>query len=384
MFTTFDTIIDAIRAHCAKPEGFISLHEPFFAGNEKKYVLDAIDSTYVSSVGKYVNQFESMICDFTGAQYAVATVNGTAALHMSLLLAGVKRNDLVITQPLSFVATCNAISYIGAEPLFIDIDLDTLGLSPTKLNLFLEHNCRVENGECIHIPSGRQIAACVPMHTFGHPVHMDELVNTCNKFGIPIIEDAAESIGTLYKGKHTGTFGQLGVFSFNGNKTITCGGGGMIVTHDENIAKRAKHLTTQAKIAHAWEFAHDEIGYNYRLPNLNAAMACAQMEMLDKFIEVKREFAQMYSNLFHGLNLTFVHEPVGARSNYWLNGVLFENKVQRDEFLKYSNDNDVMTRPAWNLMTDLEMFRRCFHDDISNSHRIANCLVNLPSSPILT
>lgn len=383
MSTTFDRIINAIRDHYNDPNGFIPLHAPLFEGNERKYVLEAIDSTFVSSVGKFVNQFESMICSYTGAKFAIATVNGTAALHMALLIAGVKRDELVITQPLSFIATCNAISYLGAEPVFVDIDKDTLGLSSSKLKVFLEKYCKVDNNGCYHMQSGKRIAACVPMHTFGHPVHLNELLTICNEFRIPIIEDAAESIGSLYKGKHTGTIGLLGAFSFNGNKTITCGGGGVIVTNDEGLAKNAKHLTTQAKIPHAWEFSHDHIGYNYRLPNLNAALACAQMEMLDTFIKSKRELALKYKALFMELDLESVQETQGSFSNYWLNAVLFSDRKERDAFLNYSNDKKVMTRPVWNLMVDLDMFKNCIYTDISNARTIADRLVNLPSSPMV-
>jgi perosamine synthetase len=383
MSITFDRIINAIRVHYNEPEEFIPLHAPIFEGNERKYVLEAIDSTFVSSVGKFVNQFEASICSYTGAKFAVATVNGTAGLHMALIVAGVERDDFVITQPLSFIATCNAISYIGAEPIFVDVDNDTLGLSPSKLRKFLELNCKVDNDNCIHVATGKRIAACVPMHTFGHPVHLNELVDVCKEFCIPLVEDAAESIGSRYHGKHTGTFGLFGVFSFNGNKTITSGGGGVIITNDEKLAKLAKHLTTQAKIPHAWEFAHDHIGYNYRLPNLNAAIACAQMEMLDKFISTKRELAIKYEALCHELGLHFVHEPEDAQSNYWLNAVLFKSREERDSFLEYSNSRNIMTRPLWNLMTDLEMFKSCIQADISNSRSIADRLVNLPSSPVI-
>lgn len=381
MLTIFDRIIEFIRSYYQKPEGFIPLHEPSFTGNEKKYVLDAIDSTYVSSVGKYVNDFEAAICQYTGSSYAVAAVNGTAALHMSLIVAGVKSGDLVITQPLSFIATCNAITYIGASPLFVDVDRDTLGLSGVKLRSFLSRHCKVKNGQCIHIASGKRIAACVPMHTFGHPAHLNELMQACDEFKIPLVEDAAESIGSKYNGRHTGTFGLVGAFSFNGNKTITCGGGGVIVTNNEALAKLAKHLTTQAKVPHAWEFVHDQIGYNYRLPNLNAAMACAQMEVLDKFVQSKRALAGQYKELFNTLGFEFIQEPNNTYSNYWLNSILFRTSEERNEFLQYSNERQIMTRPVWNLMVDLKMFRHCIQEDLSNAREIAERLVNLPSSP---
>lgn len=381
MLTIFDRIIEFIRSYYQKPEGFIPLHEPSFSGNEKKYVLDAIDSTYVSSVGKYVNDFEAAICKYTGSSYAVAAVNGTAALHMSLIVAGVKSGDLVITQPLSFIATCNAITYIGASPLFVDVDRDTLGLSGVKVRSFLSLHCKVKNGQCIHIASGKRIAACVPMHTFGHPAHLNELMQACDEFKIPLVEDAAESIGSKYHGRHTGTFGLVGAFSFNGNKTITCGGGGVIVTNNESLANLAKHLTTQAKVPHAWEFVHDQIGYNYRLPNLNAAMACAQMEVLDKFVQSKRVLARQYKDLFNTLGFEFIQEPNNTYSNYWLNSILFRTREERNEFLHYSNERQIMTRPVWNLMVDLKMFRDCIQEDISNAREIADRLVNLPSSP---
>lgn len=380
MFDQFETIIRFIRDYYEIPEGRIALHEPRFSGNERKYVLDAIDSTFVSSVGQYVDRFESMMKDYTGAAFAIATVNGTAALHISLLLAGVKRDDLVLTQPLTFIATCNAINYTGASPLFIDNDRRTLGLCADKLNKFLQHEAVIKNGESFHRKSGKRIAACVPVHTYGHPVELDLLVETCHKFFIPLVEDAAESIGSKYKGKHTGTFGLLGAFSFNGNKTITCGGGGIVVTHNEKLGKLAKHLTTQAKLPHPWDFVHDHIGYNYRLPNLNAAMACAQMEMLDGFIACKRDLAKQYKAFFDSLGLEFIDEPANTCSNFWLNAVLFNDRKERDAFLQYSNDRLVNTRPAWTLMNKLEMFRDCVAGDLSNAYELEDRLVNLPSS----
>lgn len=380
MSTTFDKIISLIRSHFERPEEFVPLHEPCFVGNERKYVIDAIDSTFVSSVGRYVNEFERMMVDYTGASYAIATANGTLALHMAMLVAGVKQNDLVITQPLSFIATCNAISYLGASPLFIDVDRSTLGLSPAVLKDFLNSQCLVKGGDCFHKRSGRRIAACVPMHTFGHPVKLAELVEVCDEFKIPLVEDAAESIGSKYQGKHTGTFGLLGTFSLNGNKTITSGGGGVIVTSDEKLGKLAKHLTTQAKIPHTWNFEHDAIGYNYRLPNLNAAMACAQMEMLDEFIVSKRKLAAKYKALFDDLGIEFVEEPVDTFSNYWLSAILLRDQAERDSFLEYTNSRKVMTRPAWFLMTDLKMFADCFRSEIGVAQNIFKRLVNIPSS----
>jgi len=383
MSITFDQILEFIRRYYNNPDGFISLHEPRFVGNEKTYVLDAIDSTFVSSVGKYVDRFEQMMCDYTGASYAIATVNGTAALHMSLILAGVRENDIVITQPLTFIATCNALTYLNAEPLFIDIDKDTLGLSPSKLSEFLEEATIIRNGECFHKDSGRRISACVPMHTFGHPANLDELLMVCQRHHIPLVEDAAESIGSTYKGKHTGTYGLVGAFSFNGNKTITSGGGGMIIVNDQKLAKLAKHLTTQAKVPHAWNFVHDQIGYNYRLPNLNAALACAQMELLDKFIHSKRHLAKSYRDFFLDSEIKYMDEPQDSYSNFWLNAVLFRDSFERDEFLKFSNERKIMTRPAWTLMNKLAMFRHCITGNLDNAIDIESRLVNLPSSALL-
>lgn len=362
-------------------QDFIPLHEPRFLGNEKKYVLDCIDSTFVSSVGKYVDDFEKQIATYTGAKYAVACVNGTAALHMAMLVAGVKQNDIVITQPLSFIATCNAIAYIGASHLFVDVDIDTMGLSPEKLKDYLnEFAIKKSDGFTYHKITNQKIAACVPMHTFGHPCRIDEIASICEHYNIALIEDAAESIGSFYKNKHTGTFGLLGTFSFNGNKTITAGGGGAIVTNNEALAKRAKYLTTQAKVPHRWNFVHDEIGYNYRMPNINAALMCAQLEQLDAFIKNKRELAMLYSEFFKNSDIQFIAEPSNSKSNYWLCALLMRNKETRDEFLQYTNDNGVMTRPVWELMNKLPMFKNALCGDLSNSEKIQERLVNIPSS----
>ncbi|MNS67824.1 putative pyridoxal phosphate-dependent aminotransferase EpsN [compost metagenome] len=361
-------------------EEFIPLHVPVFRGNEKEYVLSTIDSTFVSSVGKFVDKFEELIREYTGAKYAIATTNGTSALHMALMLAGVKQGDLVLTQPLSFIATCNAISYIGAEPLFVDVDKETLGLSPEALREFLKESVEIKAGQAIHKNTGKRIAACVPMHTFGHPSKIDVLIDICQQYNINLVEDAAESLGSTYKNQQTGTFGLLGTYSFNGNKTITCGGGGMIVTNDEHLGKLAKHLTTQAKVAHRWDFVHDHIGFNYRLPNLNAALACAQMEQLDTFIANKRELAESYGNFFANHDIQFVSEPRDSKSNYWLNAVLLKDRQERDLFLNYSNDHGVMTRPVWELMNRLPMFANAITTDISNAEWIADRLVNIPSS----
>ena len=376
----FESIVSFIKQQFNTDE-FIPLHAPVFNGNEKKYLADTIDSTFVSSVGQYVNKFEEMMCELTGAKYSIAIVNGTNALHMALLLADVQENDEVLSQSLTFVATCNAISYIKAKPVFIDVDKDTLGLSPQSLSSFLEDNAELRNdGFAYNKNTNRRIKACVPMHTFGFPCRIDEIAAICDKFNIVLVEDAAESIGSYYKSKHTGIYGKVGTFSFNGNKTITCGGGGALVTNDENLARRAKHLTTQAKVPHAWEFVHDEIGYNYRMPNLNAALACAQLEQLAGFVKNKRELALAYSGFFKETTCTFVNEINDALANYWLNAIILDDKSERDSFLEYTNKNQVMTRPAWELMHRLPMFKDAERVDLSNSEWIADRLVNIPSS----
>ena len=361
----------------------IFLHEPLFIGNEKKYVNDCIDSTFVSSVGEYVNRFEKEFAKKVGSRYAIATVNGTAALHIALILANVKRDDEVITQPLTFVATCNAISYIGAKPIFIDVDLDTLGMSPKSLKNFLETNCEIQNNRCINKTTGKTIKACVPMHTFGHPCRIDEIKEICDNWQITLVEDAAESLGSYYKNRHTGTFGKLGVFSFNGNKIITSGGGGAIVTDDENLAKRAKHLTTTAKVPHPYEYVHDEIGYNYRMPNLNAALLVAQLENLEFFLKKKRELASEYKNFFDKMDIKFIEEPLNTKSNFWLNAILLDDLNQRNEFLKFTNSNGVMTRAIWRLMNELEMFKESQCTDLKNAKYLEQRVVNIPSGVVL-
>ncbi|MDD5156449.1 LegC family aminotransferase [Sulfurimonas sp.] len=362
-------------------EAFIPLHEPRFTGNEKKYLNDCIDSTFVSSVGKYVDIFEKEFARTVGSKYAIATVNGTAALHISLLLADVKKEDEVITQPLTFIATCNAISYIGAKQIFVDVDLDTMGLSPDSLKSFLETNCELKGNACINKTTGKIIKACVPMHTFGHPCRIEEIKNICDIWNIALVEDAAESLGSYYKEKHTGTFGKVGAFSFNGNKIITSGGGGAIVTDDENLAKRAKHITTTAKIPHSYEYVHDEIGYNYRLPNINASLLVAQLEQLDNFLKSKRELTLKYKKFFSTNNeIKFIEEPKDSKSNYWLQTVLLNDKIKRDEFLDFTNKNGVMTRPIWRLMNELEMFKDCQCTDLKNAKYLEERVVNIPSS----
>jgi perosamine synthetase len=361
-------------------EDFIPLHAPVFAGNEHKYVAEAIESTFVSSVGKFVDSFEEGIRKYTGAKYAVACVNGTAALHMALILAGVKKDDLVITQSLSFIATCNAISYLYAKPLFIDVDKKTLGLSGSALEDFLKNHTVQKKAECFHKLTGQRIKACVPMHTFGHPVEIDTIAEICYKYNVVLVEDAAESIGSTYKGVHTGNYGSLGAFSFNGNKTITCGGGGVIITNDEKLGKLGKHLTTQAKVPHRWEFVHDHIGYNYRMPNINAALACAQLEQIEKFIENKRKLAKSYEEYFVDKNIQFVKEPSQSRSNYWLNAILLNSLEERNEALTLLNDAGIMSRPCWQLMHRLYMFHDCIKDEQSNAEWIYDRLLNIPSS----
>lgn len=379
MNNSYQEVIHFIRELYHTTE-FIPLHEPNFSGNEKAYLIDCIDSTFVSSVGKYVDQFERMVADFTGARFAIATMNGTAALHIALKLAGVKHGDEVITQSLSFVATCNAIDYCGAKPVFVDVDRDTLGLSPQSLSDFLRTNATNTSAGCINKKTGRKISAVVPMHTFGHSCHIQEIANLCEEFGVSLVEDAAESLGSYYHGKHTGTFGKLAAFSFNGNKTITTGGGGMIITNDEMLAKRAKHITTTAKQPHAYEFVHDEVGYNYRLPNINAALGCAQMENLNLFLESKRDLASAYAKFFDALPLSFVKEPANARSNYWLNALVLDDLQAREKFLMELNKSGVMSRPIWRLMNELTMFKDCQATDLSNSKWLEERVVNIPSS----
>lgn len=375
----YNHIIDHIRELHNTPEDFLPLHEPRFLGNERKYVLDCIDSTFVSSVGQYVIDFEEKIKAYTGAKYAIAVVNGTAALHLSLVLAGVKSNDLVVTQALSFVATANAIRYTGATPYFVDVDRETLGMSPKALKNFLE-DVEVRDDIPYYIPTGQKVGAVVPMHTFGFPCEIDLIADLCSDYNIPLIEDSAESLGSTYKEKHTGTFGLLGAYSFNGNKTITSGAGGIIVTNDDELGPLAKHLSTQAKKPHKWEYEHDMLGYNYRCPNLNAALACAQLENLEAFIANKRELAEEYKSFFQSEKISFIEEPALSRSNYWLNAVLLDSRKDRDAFLQATNDAGVMTRPVWTLLHRLEYLKDAMYDSLENSIYIEDRLVNIPSS----
>jgi perosamine synthetase len=375
----FEDVINFIQS-TYQSKDFIPLHEPLFIGNEKKYLNECIDSTFVSSTGKFVDEFEEKIAKYTGARYAVATSNGTSALHISLLLANVTRNDEVITQPLTFVATCNAISYCGANPVFIDVDKETMGLSPLSLQAYLEKNTYIKNQQCVNNKTGKVIKACVPMHTFGLPCRIDEIKEICDKYHISLIEDAAESLGSFYKNKHTGTFGQMGVISFNGNKIITAGGGGCIITDDETLAKKAKHLTTTAKVPHKWKFVHDAIGFNYRMPNLNAALLVAQLEQLDGFLENKKLLANKYKEFFKKSDIVFVTELENSKLNYWLNTIILKDEQQRDLLLDEANSKGIMVRPIWTLMNKLTMFQNAQCGELTNAEWLEQRVVNIPSS----
>jgi len=372
--------IDFIRELHKKPSGSIPLHAPVFIGKEREYLNECIDSTFVSSVGKYVDKFEDMICEFTGAKRAIATVNGTSALHIALKISGIKANDEVLTQPLTFIATANAISYTGAHPIFIDVDCDTLGLSPKSLEHWLNENSVYKDGKSFNLKTGNHISTCVPMHTFGFPCRIEEIVSVCSERGINVIEDAAESLGSFVGRKHTGLFGKLGILSFNGNKIVTTGGGGMIITDDNELADLAKHITTTAKVPHLWEYRHDMIGYNYRMPNINAALGCAQMESMCEFLKAKRLIAERYFEYFKHINeIRFIKEPSGTRANYWLNTIILEDKNERDVFLKMTNENKVNTRPIWTLMNQLEMYKNNQCGELTNSNWLEKRILNLPS-----
>lgn len=376
----FDKEINFIRSLYGA-SGFIPLHEPKFIGHEKKYVSDCIDSTFVSSVGTYVDRFEQMICAFTGSKHAVATMNGTAALHLALVLAEVQGDDEVITQALTFVATANAIRYTGAQPVFIDSAENNLGMCPRDLEKFLKENTiKGSDGFCYNKQTNRRIKACIPMHVFGHPVLLDQIKKICIEYNVFLIEDAAESLGSYYKGEHTGTIAPIGVLSFNGNKIITSGGGGMLLIQDEALAKKAKHLSTTAKVPHRWAFDHTEIGFNYRLPNLNAALACAQVENLASFVKNKRETAALYKDFFKNTKFEFINEPSECQSNFWLNAVICANKDERDRFLEVTNEKGVMTRPIWNLMNELSPFKGCQKTELKNAASYFDRVVNIPSS----
>ena len=361
-------------------DDFIPLHRPVFQGNERQYLIDCIDSNFVSSIGKKVTEFEEKVAEFTGSKYAIATVNGTAALHVAIELAGVKPGDEVISQALTFIATCNAINYAGAKPLFIDVDPDTMGLSPTALERFLEENTEKRTSGTFNKTSGKRISACIPMHTFGFPCRIAEIAEICANWDITLIEDAAEALGSYVGNRHTGTFGSMATLSFNGNKVITTGSGGMIITDDAELAKRAKYITTTAKVPHPYEFVHDEIGYNYRMPNLNAALGCAQMERLDEFLAIKTQLADQWDAFFHDRDVEFVRAINGNNANHWLNAIILDSKSDRDEFLKVTNESDVMTRPIWTLMSKLPMFKDCQTDGLENSLWLEDRVVNIPSS----
>ncbi len=381
-----DDFVNFVREAYNRPNGFIPLHEPVFNGNEKKYLNECVDSTFVSSVGKFVTEFENQVKEYTGSKHAIAASSGTAALHIALVLSEVKPGDEVITQPLTFVATANAISYTGASPIFIDVDRDTMGLSPEKLELFILNNTKPELNiqtnkvQPKNLSSGKFITAVIPMHTFGHPARIEEIKIICDKNNIILIEDAAESLGSYYKGKHTGTFGLFGTLSFNGNKTITTGGGGMLITDDDELAKKAKHITTTAKVPHPWEYVHDTIGYNYRLTNLAAALGVAQMEQLDSFVSSQRLLASEYQKFFENSGIQFVTENENTKANYWLNTVILKDREERNNFLKETNDRDIMTRPIWELMNRLDMFKEFQTGDLSNSEWLADRVVNITSS----
>jgi len=384
--TSIQAIIKAMQSVLPAEHAFLPLHEPNFNGNEWVYVKECLDTGWVSSVGKFVDRFEEELAAYTGVKRAIAVVNGTAALHVCLLLSGVKLGDEVLMPALTFIATANAITYSGAIPHFIDCEEHTLGVDPRKLALYLEEVADLRSGCCYNRLTGRRIKAIVPMHTFGHPVDLDALLEVCQRFDITLIEDAAESLGSFYKGHHTGQWGLLSAVSFNGNKTITTGGGGAILTNDEELGRLAKHITTTAKVPHRWEFKHDMVGYNYRMPNINAALGCAQLEQLPGILTAKRELAERYRQAFTDIpGIFFFSEPANCRSNYWLNTLILneDSAGQRDALLEVTNDADIMTRPAWTLMNKLPMFAGCQKMDLSIAESLERRLVNIPSSAIL-
>ena len=379
MESSYKKITDFIHDLYGAPE--VPLHAPCFIGNEKKYLAECVDTTFVSSVGQFVDRFEEKMAQYTGAARAVTCVNGTNALHLALLLVGVARGDEVLTQALTFIATCNAIRYIDAHPVFLDVDKSTMGLSPDAMREWLSRNAEIKDSQCFNKNTQRRIKACVPMHTFGYPARIDEIAAVCEEYHIELVEDAAESLGSLYKGQHTGLFGRVGVISFNGNKTITTGGGGMLLLNNEELGAQAKHLTTQAKVPHRWEFIHDRIGYNYRMPNINAALGCAQLEHLEEFVLNKRETAEKYHAFFETIDdMDYFLEPENCRSNYWLNTILLKDRQAQQDFLQYTNDHGIMTRPAWQLMNRLEMFKGCETDGLKHTQWLEERIINIPSS----
>lgn len=366
-----------------KMNEFVPLHAPIFEGNEEKYLVDCVRSSFVSSVGEYVTKFEATLAEYTGAKYAVVCVNGTAALHVCLILSGVVRDDEVLMPAMTFIATANAVSYIGAVPHFVDVDEATLGIDPVKLEHYLADISEMKNGECFNKQTGKKIKAIVPMHTFGHAVDMDALNAVAQKFNIEVVEDAAESLGTFYKGKHTGRSSKLAAISFNGNKIITTGGGGAILTDDEELAKLAKHITTTAKNPHKWEFNHDMIGFNYRMPALNAALGLAQIEQMEKFVSQKRDLAKRYSEAFKDMEeIEFFEEAEFCKSNYWLNTIIIKKGYEnlRDEILEKTNASGIMTRPVWTLLNKLEMFKHCPKMNLEVSESLEKRIINIPSS----
>ena len=376
----FSDILQSLRQiNSVGTDTFLPLHAPVFLGNERRYVLDSIESTFVSSAGKYVDKFEESLREITGAQHVTACVNGTAALQVALTMAGVEHRDLVITQSLSFVATANAIRHAGADPVFIDVDAETLGMSPQALRGFLESEAEKTQTGARHRESSRKIGACVPMHTFGFPCNIEEILAICEEWGIPVVEDAAEALGSTRSGRHCGTFASFGVLSFNGNKVCTAGGGGAILTNNLDWGNQTKHRTTTAKRTHRWEFYHDQVAWNFRLPNINAALACAQLEQLPAFIAYKRSLAGRYAKLFAGTKWKFLLEPKGTRSNYWLTAVLFDTRRERDAFLEQSNDSGIQTRPVWQPLHTLPMYKRSLCGPLEMTLNVADRLVNLPS-----
>lgn len=379
----FDEIIEFIKS-LYPGRNPVPLHSPVFLGNEKKYLADCIDSTFVSYVGKYVTQFEDMTAQYTGAKYAIAMVNGTTALQIALQVAGVRLGDEVITQPLTFVATANAISHCGAIPVFVDVDIDTMGLSPQNLNDFLLKNYDIKSDGTYNRLTGKRLAAIVPMHTFGFPCRIDDIVEIADSFNVPVVEDSAESLGSYYNGRHTGTFGIAGILSYNGNKTITTGGGGMILTDSEAFAKKAKHLSTTAKVPHPYDFVHDQVGYNCRMPNVNAAIGAAQMEKIEDYLLNKRNTSNIYKEYFESKRIDFTSEMKETKANYWLNVIRLKDFNQRNSFLDSANANGVMTRPVWRLMNKLDMYKDCLVGNLDNSEWLEERVVNIPSGVRVT
>jgi perosamine synthetase len=381
--STSEAVLAAMQSVLGPDDRIVPLHEPRFEGKEWAYVKECLDTGWVSSAGKFVDRLEKDLAEYTGAAYAIAVVNGTAALHACLLLSGVTSGDEVLVPSLTFVATANAVSYCGAVPHFIDSEERTMGIDPVKLAAYLEDIAEQRPRGCFNSKTGRRISALVPMHTFGHPVDLDPLVEICSKFRIELVEDAAESLGSFYKGRHTGTFGHLAALSFNGNKILTSGGGGAILTNDKKLGPLAKHLTTTAKTPHQWEFNHDMIGYNYRMPNINAALGCAQLEQLPAFLKNKRALAERYAKAFHGIpGVRFVHEPDFCRSNYWLNTILLDEDFSgsRNDILELTHKAGIMTRPAWTLMHRLPMFEGCPRMALTAAESLARRVINIPSS----